>query len=64
MCKMMEDLRNESKAEGVQEGTFKGKAELILKYMKKHECDAESAMDDLDVSTADRVVIRPMLATA
>lgn len=60
MCKMMEDLRNESQEKGV----FMGKAELILKYMKKHECDAESAMDDLDVSTADRVIIRPMLVTA
>lgn len=57
MCKMMEELRNESEEKGV----FKGKADLILKYMRKHECDAESAMDELDVSTSERVVIRPML---
>jgi len=63
MCKMMEELRNESEAIGEEKGAFKGKAEIILKYMKKHKCDAESAMDELDVATADRVIIRPMLAT-
>lgn len=57
MCKMMEDLRNESEEKGI----FKGKAELILNYMKKHQCDAEAAMDELDVSMTERVVLRPML---
>lgn len=78
MCKMMEQLRNESKAEGIQEGiqkgirvgkregiqegVLKGKAEIVLSYMKKHMCDAEAAMDEFNISAADRVIIRPMLA--
>ena len=54
MCKAIEDLKAMSHAEGVAVGRSEGKGLLVLTFMKKSQCDLETAMEFFEIKTKER----------
>ncbi len=52
-------------AKGIEKGIAKGReegiTEMLRKYMNKHNCSANEAMDEFDISLSDREALRTML---
>lgn len=61
MCRMMEDMRKEVADKAMAQGMTKGISQALLTYMRKHNCDAETAMDEFEIASNDREALRPLL---
>ena len=60
-----EDAYNNGRAEGYNNGRVEGRADALLASIRsladKLSCNAEAAMDLLNISIADRNLLRPLL---
>ncbi len=61
MCEVLDRIENRGIAKGREEGVREGITEMLRKYMNKHDCNADEAMDEFDISLSDRETLRAML---
>ncbi len=61
MCEVLDRIENRGIAKGREEGVREGITEMLRKYMNKHDCNADEAMDEFDISLSDREALRAML---
>lgn len=55
--RFMKSLSQQIYEDGHSTGRAEGMAKLSLKYMEKHACSLDTALDELDIELEDRPVI-------